>query len=84
MNLANKRLRESNFGLMVHEVVKAQNLVFYQPTIYLMFLLIMCSVNQISNMATKNSSVPGNGAKNLLMTNKCPKHSLHTRDLACL
>ena len=34
MNLANKSLMESNFGFMVHEVLKAQNLVFDQPTIY--------------------------------------------------
>ena len=34
MNLSNKSPMESNFGLMVHEVLKAQNLVFDQPTIY--------------------------------------------------
>ena len=34
MNLANKSPMESNFGLMVHEVLKAQNLVFDQAAIY--------------------------------------------------
>ena len=34
MNLAKKSPMESNFGLMVHEVLKAQNIVFDQPTIY--------------------------------------------------
>ena len=34
VDLTNKSPRESNFGLMVHEVLKAQNLIFDQPIIY--------------------------------------------------
>ena len=34
VSLAKKSPMEFNFGLMVHEVLKAQNIVFYQPTIY--------------------------------------------------
>ena len=34
MNLANKSQMEYNFGLMVHEVLKTQNLLFDRPIIY--------------------------------------------------
>lgn len=40
-NLSNKSPMESNFGLMIREILKTQNLIFYQPTIY--FNVSLCS-----------------------------------------
>ena len=34
VSLANKSPMKSNFGLMVHEVLKTQNIVFDMPIIY--------------------------------------------------
>lgn len=46
-NSANKSPLKSNFGVMIHEIFKAQNLIFYQPTIYLMFQLSMKLIRNI-------------------------------------
>ena len=44
MNLANKSLMKSNFRLMVHKVLKAQNLGFDYPIIY-----FNVSINNVVN-----------------------------------